>query len=242
MDTNSNIYEQITVIFTELTATINNIASMQINEHSLVEIKQLEDSFVNFSNTTKSKISELASVAVSDKYVTADIINKVELFKPIVAGSVISINQRYGSPGTKEAPRLVALSTTCLNISIASYGLNSFLTEISTSLQGSTKNTASSNTNSNTNQRKQIPNAVVALFCSYINHIGIDKMNEDETIEAYCHRICENNNLNYTDKVRQNFSHTPTKGNIKKLKELLLPQIEQSIATRITQHIDSKTK
>jgi hypothetical protein len=84
---------------------------------------------------------------------------------------------------------------------------------------------------------------VIALFCKLLHESGFKKRDTyNETITNYCIRICENYNLTYTDRVRQNFNpdDTPTPRNITKVKELIFPLIDEATKEAITEYLNSK--
>jgi len=84
---------------------------------------------------------------------------------------------------------------------------------------------------------------VIALFCKLLHESGFKKRDTyNETITNYCIRICENYNLTYTDRVRQNFDpdDTPTPRNITKVKELIFPLIDEATKEAITEYLNSK--
>jgi len=88
---------------------------------------------------------------------------------------------------------------------------------------------------------KKVPsNVVIALFCSLINEAGITKMEVNEIPEIYCTRICKIYNLEYADRVRQNFNGHKSKKHYKQLTEHILPRIDTLIKDKIQKHLDSK--
>ena len=93
----------------------------------------------------------------------------------------------------------------------------------------------------NKQANKNVPSKVViALFCSLINEAGIIKKEVNEIPEIYCERICKIYNLEYADRVRQNFNGNKSKKHYKQLTEHLLPHIDASIKDKIQKHLDNK--
>lgn len=90
------------------------------------------------------------------------------------------------------------------------------------------------------NKTKKITAPVLGLFCALINKIGIDKKHESENANVYCKRICGKFNLNYTDRVRQNYYEPETKKLIKDLTEMVLPLIDNETKISIQKYLDSK--
>lgn len=90
------------------------------------------------------------------------------------------------------------------------------------------------------NETKKITAPVLGLFCALINKIGIDKKHESESAPVYCKRICGKFNLNYTDRVRQNYYQPETKNLIKDLTEMVLPLIDNETKISIQKYLDSK--
>lgn len=80
----------------------------------------------------------------------------------------------------------------------------------------------------------------IALFCNLINEAEIIKKENNEIPEIYCKHICENYNLKYTDRVRQNFNGNKSKKHYKELTELILPCIDEKTKDKIQKHLDSK--
>jgi hypothetical protein len=80
----------------------------------------------------------------------------------------------------------------------------------------------------------------LGFFCSLINKIGIDKRDETESATVYCKRICSKFNLNYTDRVRQNYNENETKKLIKDLIEKVLPLINNETKISIQKYLDNK--
>ncbi len=68
----------------------------------------------------------------------------------------------------------------------------------------------------------------IALFCYYANESKALSREPDENIGTYCKRVCRKFKITYTDRVRQNYSVTlkGTTKNIKKVKELILPLVD----------------
>ncbi|MBL0342687.1 MAG: hypothetical protein IPP71_18420 [Bacteroidetes bacterium] len=52
---------------------------------------------------------------------------------------------------------------------------------------------------------------VLALFCYLINESGMNKKEENESVENYCKRICKQFKLTYSDRIRQNFNGSDVK-------------------------------
>lgn len=89
-------------------------------------------------------------------------------------------------------------------------------------------------------EKVKIKAPVLALFCSLINEIGIDKQEETESATNYCKRICEKYNLPYTDRVRQNYYGKKSKENQRELARIVLPLLDAETNTKIQKHLDTK--
>jgi hypothetical protein len=81
---------------------------------------------------------------------------------------------------------------------------------------------------------------VLALFCSLINEIGIDKKEETESAPKYCKRICEKYSFLYTDRVRQNYYGNRTKQTRKVFIEKVLPLLDAETKSKIQKYLDTK--
>lgn len=89
-------------------------------------------------------------------------------------------------------------------------------------------------------EQEKIKAPVLALFCSLINEIGIDKQGENESATSYCKRICEKHNLTYTDRVRQNYYGKKSKINQREFDQMVLPLLDAEMKTKIQKHLDTK--
>ena len=92
----------------------------------------------------------------------------------------------------------------------------------------------------NLKKGKKIKAPVLALFCKLINEIGIEKKEEIESVEKYCKRVCERYNLDYTDRVRQNFNGNETKANLNIFIEVVLPLLDIETKSKIQKHLEAK--
>lgn len=81
---------------------------------------------------------------------------------------------------------------------------------------------------------------VLALFCSLIDEIRIDKKEETESAPKYCKRICEKYGFTYTDRVRQNYYGSKTKTIRKEFIDKVLPLLDAGIKDVIQKHLDNK--
>jgi len=80
-------------------------------------------------------------------------------------------------------------------------------------------------------------NPVVALFCALVNDSKLIPMGENETQKDYCKRICEQYNLIYKDRVRQNYPNKITPKNIEKVEEVILPAIDEFSKNKILDYL-----
>lgn len=80
----------------------------------------------------------------------------------------------------------------------------------------------------------------LAFFCSLIHKIGIDKKDETESAGKYCQRVCAKFKLDYTDRVRQNYSNSETKKLRKNLIEKVLPLIDNETKVIVENYLDDK--
>lgn len=88
---------------------------------------------------------------------------------------------------------------------------------------------------------KTKPTAIaLGLFCNLINASGIDKKGFEENIESYCRRICEQHNLKYRDRIRQNFYSSDRKRYRAELIEKVLPLVDIKTRGIIESHLQSK--
>ncbi len=78
---------------------------------------------------------------------------------------------------------------------------------------------------------------VVASFCSLVNSSKFIQRTENETVEIYCKRICEEFGFTYKEKVRQNYKGHITKKNKQKIIELILPNINIEASKRIKEYL-----
>lgn len=86
----------------------------------------------------------------------------------------------------------------------------------------------------------KIKASVLALFCSLVNEIDINKMEKTESVKNYCNRICEKYGFPYTDRVRQNFRGNETKKNRNELTEKVLPFLDAKTKSKIQKYLDTK--
>jgi hypothetical protein len=89
-------------------------------------------------------------------------------------------------------------------------------------------------------KKKEPTKIAIALFCNLINEVEIIKQEVNEIPEIYCERICKIYNLEYSDRVRQNFNGNKSKKHYKQLTELILPRIDELIKDKIQKHLDTK--
>lgn len=89
-------------------------------------------------------------------------------------------------------------------------------------------------------EREKIKAPVLALFCSLINEIGIDKQEETESAEKYCTRICKKYKLPYKDRVRQNYYGSKTTETRKEFTDKVLPLLDAETKSKIQKHLDTK--
>lgn len=89
-------------------------------------------------------------------------------------------------------------------------------------------------------QSEKIKAPVLALFCSLINEIGIDKKEETESAPKYCKRICEKYGFPFTDRVRQNYYGNKTKETRKAFIEKVLPLLDAETKSKIQKFLDTR--
>ncbi len=89
---------------------------------------------------------------------------------------------------------------------------------------------------------KSPTNNVIALFCHTLNASGVLTIGPTEKQKEYCERVCQKFNLTYVDKVRQGYNSSNSRSNFNKIKELILPNIDQDVRDKITHFIDNKNK
>ncbi len=80
----------------------------------------------------------------------------------------------------------------------------------------------------------------IALFCRLVNDSKIKEKKGAESVESYCKRICQDHNLPYSDRVRQNFNDNSTNRHKKKLVDVLFPLIDKTVITRINEYLNTK--
>jgi hypothetical protein len=86
----------------------------------------------------------------------------------------------------------------------------------------------------------KITNPVKAAFCILVNDAGTDKKDLNESIGTFTKRVCSKYGMEWADKVRQNYGPSAcTKGNVKKVKERVLPLIPADTAKLINTYIDN---
>lgn len=83
---------------------------------------------------------------------------------------------------------------------------------------------------------------VIALFCRYVNESKLVPKSEDETVKAFCIRICKKFELKYADNVRQHYPARASPYHTKQLKELLLPTVNEEARGTIIKYIDSQNR
>jgi hypothetical protein len=88
--------------------------------------------------------------------------------------------------------------------------------------------------------KKPLKSPVIALFTYLAYEAGLIQREETETVEAYCKAVCQKYNLPYTDKVRQNFYVSENKANLSKVRELILPAIDENSRKAIIEYLDNK--
>jgi ribosomal protein S21 len=89
-------------------------------------------------------------------------------------------------------------------------------------------------------QSEKIKAPVLALFCSLINEIGIDKKEETESALKYCKRICEKFGFPFTDRVRQNYYGNKTKETRKVFIEKVFPLLDAETKSKVQKFLDTK--
>jgi|ERR1035437_1540011 hypothetical protein len=85
---------------------------------------------------------------------------------------------------------------------------------------------------------------VIAAFCYLLNESKL-RLKENDKVETYCTRICEEFNLPYSDNVRKNYKVDTDynfKRNKKKVIKLILPLIDEEVSKSISAYLDSKEK
>lgn len=88
---------------------------------------------------------------------------------------------------------------------------------------------------------KKLSAPIISLFCTLMNDSGTIIKEQNENIENYCKRICEQFDIQYTERVRQNFNLTSdTKKNRQNLRNWLLPYIEAETQRKLQHYLDTK--
>jgi F0F1-type ATP synthase delta subunit len=87
---------------------------------------------------------------------------------------------------------------------------------------------------------KQPTKPSIALFCKIVSNSKLDQQGMD-SVEKFCQRICSKYSLGYTDKVRQQFQKSPSVSNIKQIKDLIFPNIDEPTRIVLSNHLDSIT-
>ncbi len=77
-------------------------------------------------------------------------------------------------------------------------------------------------------QEKQPTREIIGLFCRLLDRAGIRSRVPGEGIEELCRRICTEFKLAYSDKVRQHYSNSENKRNLRKVIEQLLPALSEA--------------
>ncbi|WP_207511061.1 hypothetical protein [Longitalea luteola] len=85
--------------------------------------------------------------------------------------------------------------------------------------------------------KSKIQAPVIALFCLIINEAGIICKEPTENITSFCTKVCNRYNFSYSDRVRQTYSSGKTKGNIQKLKDQILPRIDEETRQKINYYL-----
>lgn len=86
---------------------------------------------------------------------------------------------------------------------------------------------------------------VIGLFCSFMNDGQLIPKSHKESSASYCIRICGKFNLDYRDRVRQNFEGHIGKNNMnlentKKVQLQILPIIDTVLRDKVSEYIDNK--
>jgi hypothetical protein len=90
-----------------------------------------------------------------------------------------------------------------------------------------------------TETKSEQPKApVIALFCNLVNESKLIEKGETESVENYCKRICESYKFFFTDRIRQGFFNSNNKENIKKIKEIILPKIDEAGSKKINEYLN----
>lgn len=94
-----------------------------------------------------------------------------------------------------------------------------------------------------TKQQNKITLMDIAIFCRIIDDAKIERIG-NKTQENYCKKICKDYYLNYTDRVRVNFTQniTPTNKQLSKVSLSILPMLTSDIKLKINNYINNKTK
>jgi hypothetical protein len=91
-------------------------------------------------------------------------------------------------------------------------------------------------------QAKTIKAPVLGLFCWMLDDAGIIKKDEAENIEKYCERICSEFNLTYKIRISKAFYNSDNKRNRVKVKEQILPLINEDVKKRFYSYLDNQQK
>jgi hypothetical protein len=81
----------------------------------------------------------------------------------------------------------------------------------------------------------------IALFCKLVNDSGIMKQGEISN-EKFCKAVCSKYNLPYSTRVRINLNGSDTLKNKQKVKELILPGIDEVTWQVITEYLTKKNR
>lgn len=100
-----------------------------------------------------------------------------------------------------------------------------------------------SNEKNNAINSKKPTTVDIAIFCRIIDDAKIERIG-NKTQENYCKKICEDYSLNYTNRVRVNFTQniSPTKKQLSKVIESIIPLLNEELKTKINEYINNKTK
>ena len=88
-------------------------------------------------------------------------------------------------------------------------------------------------------KKDNIQSPVISLFCYLANNSDLITKEINETVLSYCKRVCSKYNLPFKDRVRQGFSTSYNKINIRKVKELILPNIDEIDKELIISYLDN---
>lgn len=87
----------------------------------------------------------------------------------------------------------------------------------------------------------EIKAPVISLFCYILSETSVFQREPDEPVLRFCKRVCNHYKLKCSDRVRQGFLKSWNNSNIKKVKNLIFPRIDQKTRDAINQYLDTKT-